>query len=585
MIKEYKSLLKLYNQKLKTLKQKHNLTAIARLIAGVLFITTIYLYLKSENSLYLLILAIITILFFILLNYHNKIAKEQKQYKALAKINKDEISFLTSENTPFYNGLDFKPNFHFYANDVDVLGEKSLYQHLNRTATYIGQKTLAKRLLTPSIKDIKKNQKAIKELKEKLIWRQNINALAININDSKNNYNNLIRWTFKKEKSISKTLVFLTYLLPFLLVVSILFYYFLKISILLNIAISIFTINLIIVFSKAKLIKNNTINSYKIDQTIKQYAFILKEIEQTKFKSNKLNSLKQKLNSASKKIYNLSKLFSKIDSFQNIVASLFLNGFFLYHLHTLKQLINWKNKHSSKIINWLSVIGEIETLNSLANFSYNNPSYLFPKINKNKVINFSNLTHPLIIKSKVVGNHVNFNNEKFIILTGSNMSGKSTFLRTLAVNMILTKIGAVVCATKANVHPLKIVVSMQQKDSLSDNESYFFSEVKRLKLIANETEKKTCFVLLDEILRGTNSTDKKKGTIAYIKKLIANKSIGVIATHDLNICKISNNYPNLENSYFEAEIVNNELYFDYILKQGICKNQSASFLMKKMKII
>jgi DNA mismatch repair ATPase MutS len=166
------------------------------------------------------------------------------------------------------------------------------------------------------------------------------------------------------------------------------------------------------------------------------------------------------------------------------------------------------------------------------------------------------------------------------------MSGKSTFLRSLGVNMVLAGIGSPVCASAANIHPLPVLVSMRLSDSLSDSESYFFAEIKRLKQIMDALENQPAFVLLDEILRGTNSDDKRNGTIEVVKKVIAKKAIGAIATHDIEVCFTTNEYPNiLTNKCFEVDIIADELHFDYKLRDGICKNKSATFLMKKMGVI
>ena len=225
-------------------------------------------------------------------------------------------------------------------------------------------------------------------------------------------------------------------------------------------------------------------------------------------------------------------------------------------------------------------------LNSLANMSYNNPEFVYPTLNTNFEIDFTNLSHPLLNGKIRIGNDVRFHPESFMILTGSNMSGKSTFLRSLGINMVLSGMGAPVCASQANVHPLPVLVSMRLSDSLSDSESYFFAEIKRLKQIMDELESRPAFVLLDEILRGTNSDDKRNGTIEVVKKVIGKNAIGAIATHDIEVCLTTNEYPNvLINKCFEVEIVNNELHFDYKLRDGICKNRSATFLMKKMGVI
>jgi DNA mismatch repair ATPase MutS len=275
-----------------------------------------------------------------------------------------------------------------------------------------------------------------------------------------------------------------------------------------------------------------------------------------------------------------------MDSIGNIVAAVIFNGLFLFHFHNLRAIIQWKKSNALALENWLAVIGEFEMVNSLANFTFNNPQFAFPTLNSNYEILFSNLSHPLLNENSRIGNDISFNPQAFTILTGSNMSGKSTFLRSLGVNMVLAGIGAPVCANQANVHPLSVLVSMRLSDSLSDSESYFYAEIKRLKLIIDALNDERSFVLLDEILRGTNSDDKRNGTIEFIKNIINKNAIGVIATHDIEVCLTTDEFPNqLTNRCFEVEISNDDLHFDYKLYNGICKNKSATFLMKKMGVI
>jgi DNA mismatch repair ATPase MutS len=352
----------------------------------------------------------------------------------------------------------------------------------------------------------------------------------------------------------------------------------------------IFTVNLgfLGLFTKRILLENT--QSPNIDKVIKQYGLLLEIIEKKDFDSEKLKGLQQKLTAldrtASAKIKQLSELFSRMDSIGNIVAAVLFNGLFLFHFHNLRAIIQWKKINSISLENWLDVIGEFEMLNSLANFSFNNPQFAFPTLNSNYEISFSNLSHPLLNENSRIGNHISFNPQAFTILTGSNMSGKSTFLRSLGVNMVLAGIGAPVCANQANVHPLSVLVSMRLSDSLSDSESYFYAEIKRLKLIIDALNDNRSFVLLDEILRGTNSDDKRNGTIEFIKNIIYKNAIGVIATHDIEVCLTTNEFPNhLTNRCFEVEISNGDLHFDYKLYNGICKNKSATFLMKKMGVI
>jgi len=352
----------------------------------------------------------------------------------------------------------------------------------------------------------------------------------------------------------------------------------------------IFIANLMTVGKSLKRIQSEIAQADNIDKIIKQYSLLVQKIESETFQSKKLKDLQQQLviknTTASIHLKQLSELFSRMDTISNLVAATLFNGTFLFHLHVLKALLKWKENYSEELEKWIAIIGEFEALNSLANLAYNNPDFIFPEINTEYKIGFKDLGHPLLNPATRVGNDTHFYPQSFMILTGSNMSGKSTFLRSLGVNMVLGGIGSVVCASEASIHPLPVLVSMRLSDSLADSESYFFAEIKRLKQIMDALEEQPAFVLLDEILRGTNSDDKRNGTIEVVKKVIAKKAIGAIATHDIEVCLTTNQYPDiLTNQCFEVEIQNNELHFDYKLRSGICQNKSATFLMQKMGVI
>ncbi|MCP2029751.1 DNA mismatch repair ATPase MutS [Flavobacterium sp. HSC-32F16] len=511
--------------------------------------------------------------------------------KAILKINEDEISYLKREKLPFENGIEFNDFHHPYAYDLDVFGEHSLFQNLNRTATFIGKKTLADKLLNlfPN-ETILENQEAINELKTKIEWRQDFEALAIVSTDSKNSYDSLINWISFKKESLSKVLIALSIILPILFFGFVIAYFVTSKTIILSYVTYIFIFNLIVLGRALKRIQSEIAKADNIDKTIKQYSLLVQKIELEKFESKKLIELQKQLVSknapASSHLKQLSELFSRMETINNFVTATLFNGSFLFNLHVLRALLKWKDNYVHELEKWINIIGEFEALNSLANLSYNNPDFVFPEINSEYKIGFENLSHPLLNPSNRVGNDTHFYPQSFMILTGSNMSGKSTFLRSLGINMVLGGIGSVVCASKANIHPLPVLVSMRLSDSLADSESYFFAEIKRLKQIMDALEVRPAFVLLDEILRGTNSDDKRNGTIEVVKKVIAKNAIGAIATHDIEVCLTTNEYPNiLTNQCFEVEIQNNELHFDYKLRSGICKNKSATFLMQKMGVI
>ncbi|WP_026730728.1 MutS-related protein [Flavobacterium denitrificans] len=573
------------------INKRYNSISLLRLLSVFLCAFMLYNYIKTNEILYVVMAFLSFVGFVFLMKIHSKLAFQRQLTTALLKINENEISFLKREKLPFEGGGEFNDFHHPYAYDLDIFGDYSLFQNLNRTATFIGKKTLADKLLRLFPNEIiLENQQAINELKSKIQWRQDFLALASVSNDNKSSYDALIYWSSFKNNTLPKALVLLSYAVPILFFSVLIAYFLTSNTILLSYLTYIFIANMIVLGQSVKRIKSEIAQADNVDKIIKQYGLLVEKIESEQFESKKLIELQQKLISkkilASAHLKQLSELFSRMDTINNLVTAIVFNGTFLFNLHVLKALLKWKEDYSHELENWIAIIGEFEALNSLANLAYNNPDFVFPEINSEYKIGFENLSHPLLNPKSRVGNDTYFYPESFMILTGSNMSGKSTFLRSLGVNMVLGGIGSVVCASEANIHPLPVLVSMRLSDSLADSESYFFAEIKRLKQIMDELEERPAFVLLDEILRGTNSDDKRNGTIEVVKKIIAKNAIGAIATHDIEVCLTTNEFPYiLKNQCFEVEIQNNELHFDYKLRNGICKNKSATFLMQKMGVI
>ena len=587
----YKSRSHTYSQELTKTKTQYNTISLLRLASILLFLILGYYYLQESKMLLLALSISFLIAFFLLMRWHSKLQFQIKMLEALLSINTNEREYLENNKLPFENGEEFIDFQHPYAYDLDVFGNHSLFQNMNRTATYIGKKTLAQQCvrLLPN-EEIIRNQEAVKELADKLDWRQEFLALAKISQDTKPAYESLLKWSKSNSTPLSKVTVWISILSPVLFLGSAAAYWITSNVVYLNVLSFIFIFNLGFLGRFMKRIQLEIAHSSNIDTIISHYGLLLQKIEKEDFKAEKLIQLQKQLmyqnEKASVHLKQLASLFSSMDTIQNLITGVAFNGTFLFNLHIFKALIVWKNQHAAVLENWLVVMGEFEMLNSLANVSYNNPDFVFPELNTNYEISFSNLSHSLLSKKNRVGNNIDFQPQSFMILTGSNMSGKSTFLRSLGINMVLTGMGGVVCATQANVHPMPVLVSMRLADSLSDSESYFFAEIKRLKQIMDELDHQPAFVLLDEILRGTNSDDKRNGTIEVIKKVIAKKALGAIATHDIEVCLTTNEYPEtLVNKCFEVEIRNNDLHFDFVLRDGICKNKSATFLMKKMGVI
>lgn len=580
-----------YKVVLKNLKKQYNTISISRLLVAVAVIVLVWFSIQEQNlNSYILPIVIFILAFFFLMNRHSVVSRKRKRAEAIIALNQDEITHLKREDNNFEDGAEFTDPKHEYSYDLDIFGKHSIFQYINRTETYKGKEKLAGLFLKllPQ-KEILNNQQAVEELSQKIEFRQEVQALGRIKKDNQKTYSKLIDWSREQVTGVNIISRLLAFLLPLLLIGLFVAYIVTSDTALLSACGYVFIFNLLLVLGKIKILKNETNYTTEVNEILHQYSLIINQIEKEQFIAEKTAALQSKLYSgkepAGKLIKTLSTLFSQMDTVGNVLGAVLMNGLFQYHVHILAGLHSWKKQHADNIENWLDIIAEFEALNSLANYYYNNQCYTFPQLNTEHKIEFKNLSHPLLNPATRIGNDVVFA-PQFTVLTGSNMSGKSTFLRSLGLNMVLAGMGAPVCADAAVVHPLPVLVSMRLSDSLADSESYFFAEIKRLKKIMDAVKNERSFVLLDEILRGTNSDDKRSGTIAVVEKMVGYNAIGAIATHDVEVCETTYKYPDgLVNRCFEAEITNNELYFDYKLREGVCKNKSATFLMKKQGVI
>lgn len=591
MLSAYQERLSKAEENLSKSTKQSNLISSIRLILGVLFIVFGYQYLNGGHLIYLVLNLFALIAFFFLLKLHATYQFQKKRFAALVRVNQEEIAFITERKTPFDSGEKYLTPDHFYAHDLDLFGPYSLYQFINRTHLQTGSKFLSDYLLAQaSVDEINQRQEAIRELNDLLDWRQNFTALSITTQEQDNTFTNLGKWAQSPLTNPANLVRLLAYAFPILLFICLGLNYVVGLEFAGRYIHPLLIINLMVAFSQVRFIRKELVHSDKINNTLKSYGLLIEQIENQSFTSKKLTELKAKLQSeqgtCSQAIHRLSNTYSQLENMINPFGAIFFNALFMYHLHALYQLKVWKKQYGKNISQWIEVLGEFEALNSLSNFSTNNAQYVFPKINSDEKIEFKQLGHPLLANENRVNNDINYDSFRYIILTGSNMSGKSTFLRSLGINMVLAQTGAPVCAVEANIHPMPILVSMRVNDSLGEGESFFFAEVKRLKQLMEAAQQQTSFVLLDEILRGTNSDDKRTGTVEVIKSILQKNAFGAIATHDLKVCETTHEFPHiLSNKCFEVEIENNELVFGYTLREGICKNKSATFLMKKMGVI
>ncbi|MFD2918537.1 DNA mismatch repair protein MutS [Terrimonas rubra] len=587
----YTSLLENYTAKARTLNQRLRALSFVRLFLFAAFIYCGYKSMRTGDTLFIAGTVVFFIAFLLIVRLYDKLEGITAFYKALVRINKDEIAFLSGEPSMYASGGEYANPHHPYSYDLDIFGERGLYAYLNRCSTAFGRDALAQNLLHPDTTAIKQRQEAIAELSGKIEFRQHLQAYGSMHETKDKELRDLKAWIQSPVGFTNKALYYSLLLFPLVTVGSLVYYFVTGNDKGADLFYVLFVVNLIISFAFGRKIAAHLSVSTSVNKLLQQYAGQLKLIEQEKFESPLLQAWQQRITTqqgtASKSIGTLASLFNYLETVVNLLVSILLNGIVQFHVHVLYKLERWKEQNGNKIFDWLQLLGDMEALNSFANLAHNNPDFCTPELSATETLSADNMGHLLIRKEKRVTNSVSFAGEKFMILTGSNMSGKSTFLRTLGVNLLLARSGSMVCATRFVFYPYDVYVSMRITDSLQDSESFFYAELKRLEtIIAHLEAGNKTFILLDEILRGTNSNDKRNGTIGLIRKLQRMQACGIIATHDVVVADLIQEYPGyISNNCFESEIVNDELLFDYKLKQGVCTKLSASFLMKKLGVI
>ena len=586
----YSSEQQLFKNELAVVNKKLRTSGVIRLaFAGLLIFGVYYFYPTTEVVLPIVFAGVFG--FIALVSKHANLNQRRRKLKALIDINEIEINVLNGNLESLASGSAFEDHSHEYSYDIDLFGSGSFFQYVNRTVIVSGKQLLAKILVSNNISKIEEKQEAIKELSEKPRWRQNFTASGSLVKlDVKTDQ--ILLWLTSHKNFVPQSMRFLPMVFSGIsLLVFILNY----LNILPFSATTLwFFVGLGITGIYIKKINKFYQNASKAKETFKQYHQLLALIEQEEF-SSKLLKLKQQeiakeSKEASKIFLEFSKKLDAFDQRNNMLVGLVANAFALRDLQLCYKIEVWMQTYQDQVAHWFDVISFFDAQNSLANFVFNHPEHSFPDIVSSKfVIESEQLGHPLISKDKRVDNDFSIHGTDFFIITGANMAGKSTFLRTVSLAIIMANAGLPVCAKNFRYAPIKLITSMRTSDSLTDDESYFFSELKRLKMIierVHQTEKPgDYFIILDEILKGTNSTDKAIGSRKFVERLVKLGAMGIIATHDLSLCEIAKDLQEVKNHYFDAEIIHNELHFDYTFKDGICKNMNASFLLEKMEII
>lgn len=587
----YQSKLETFNSKLKTVSRKIRLFAWYRLVAFILIFVPFAGW-GWNGWLTTLPSLVFMVLFFLLVKKNIQLEKQKKKFEALKKITEDELLALEHKFSHFDGGKEFLNPAHFNSYDLDLFGEDSVFQFINRTSTLGGKQRLAGWLQSPPLEkaEIEQRQEAIRELAAIPNWRLHFLANGHLFKETHELNEEIKRWSetelkLNRPAAIRASIIVIPLLtilaaIPALMGISNLW-----------LVLMLFIQWGILWFSRKRIAQFYEFFGRK-SELLGKYMQLLEFIEEREFKAPFLLNLQKKVmkpDKASHIFRQLKKLVGQFEYRQNLIIAVIFNSLFLWDLRCVYTLRNWHRQNRQKLASWLDVIAETDALISLANLAYNHPKFVYPEIHDGGfTLQAKQLGHPLLAAGKRVNNDFSINGwGKAIIVTGANMAGKSTFLRTVGVNLILGRLGAPVCAEQLVFSPVKVYTNMRTTDNLLKDESYFFAELKRIKTVLDRLEKgEKIFVILDEMLKGTNSVDKLNGSRELIRKLLELKAVALIATHDLKISEMEDEYPQMVfNKCFEIKLENDEMVFDYLLTDGVTKTMNATFLMKKMGII
>lgn len=550
-----------------------------------------YLFFNNQNGSGLGVLLVAYVFFLTAFRKHTRLQYHQKHNGFLKKINEAEIERLNGKLSHFGAGNKFKDPKHPYTSDLDIFGEHSIYQLLNRAVTSIGKEKLAHWLKAPApALEITQRQEAIAELAPDIDWRQHLQAKAFHYKHQVEEPFLFFDWlkapNFFQDKGWLKTL---TFVLPLLTISSIIFFFsgysgypaaFCMLT------------QYLLCYRYAGPRDFYYEKSSGMYDVLQSYRDLLQHIEKRPSQAIRLSALKQKLvvegQAASVQIHKMAVIVEYLSARMNVYLSFILNAILMWDFFWMYRLEKWKKQVAPDLQHILDVIAEIEALASLAAYRYACPAYVVPTISQVPLeVNAEDLGHPLIFSDKRITKNFKIAGVgQTCIITGSNMSGKSTFLRTLGVNMVLALAGSVVCARQFRLYPVQVFTAMRTEDNLAESTSSFYAELKRLRQLLQLTADKTpVFYLLDEILKGTNSRDRHEGAKALIKQMHTRNASGLVSTHDLDLGAMQGEHPDyISNFSFNSTIEEDKILFDYKLQPGLCHSFNASKLMQLMGI-
>ncbi len=589
----YTERLSLTKGQLQQVKKQIFRISMLRLTLFIAGVAGIYFFF-SQTPLLIVCICLTFLPFFILVKVHNRLFIRKEWLETQARIIQEELQALSGNYSSFEDGKEYVNPEHPYSFDLDIFGRRSLFQSINRTCTFFGKVRLAEWLQNHLHEkaSIEKRQEMVREISEHTLFREQFRVAGLVHHSQSSDAEKIQAWSQSPAQYLHagwvKAFIWEVPVINSLLLITSLagwtsFSW-------LGLSFGIFLVLSFGIIKRATYIQETYGKQLK---SLNGYARLIALAKAENWKSAGMQELMERFNlngqSPVQALQQLSKELDRLDLRNNQFLYVLLEGSIFFQLQEIVRIERWKARYGQHISKWLETVGELDALCSLGTFAYNHPQYTYPELTEKPFCFLATqMGHPLMPASQCVKNDATIPSRPFfLIITGANMAGKSTYLRTIGVNYLLACIGAPVCCERLKLYPNQLITSLRTSDSLSDNESYFFAELKRLKRIIDLLNQgQQLFIILDEILKGTNSMDKQKGSFDLIRQFMQLKANGIIATHDLLLGSLIKQFPEeIRNYCFEADIKENELTFSYKLREGVAQNMNACFLMKKMGII
>ena len=589
----YTERLSLTEGQLQQVKKQIFRISMLRLALFIAGIAGLYFFF-NQTTLLIICICLTFLPLFILVKIHNRFFIRKEWLETQARIIQEELQALSGDYSSFEDGKEYVNPEHPYSFDLDIFGRRSLFQSINRTCTFFGKNRLAKWLQNHLHEktSIEKRQEMVREISEHTLFREQFRVAGLVHHGQSSDGEKIQAWSQSPAQYLHagwvKAFIWGVPVINSLLLITSLagwtsFSW-------LGLSFGIFLVLSFGIIKRATYIQETYGKQLK---SLNGYARLIALAKAENWKSAGMQELMERFNlngqSPIQALQQLSKELDRLDLRNNQFLYVLLEGSIFFQLQEIVRIERWKARYGQHISKWLETVGELDALCSLGTFAYNHPQYTYPELTEKPFCFLATqMGHPLMPASQCVKNDATIPSRPFfLIITGANMAGKSTYLRTIGVNYLLACIGAPVCCERLKLYPNQLITSLRTSDSLSDNESYFFAELKRLKRIIDLLNQgQQLFIILDEILKGTNSMDKQKGSFDLIRQFMQLKANGIIATHDLLLGSLIKQFPEeIRNYCFEADIKENELTFSYKLREGVAQNMNACFLMKKMGII